>query len=217
MQGQFELTVLDAEGYCDEDFKTLQSKGKVMDLVQRLPVAQQVKTKNRVFDNMAAYLLDKLFSCPNSPEPYYRDAGKAALAFIAPLTTDGATSDYEEHVPHTYTYARNAVDIVVVADATVKRFVEDQITGFVVWTDATREAVHFRNRWLYLPTEAVSSNIRSIGIFFSDNGDNKTSNYRYHSRLGRVRLTNSGGVPIVLNKSASQVLLIEYTFSLVSV
>lgn len=219
MEGLFNIAVLDAKGFTDEDFRVMRREGRLQEQLQRLPVVQQAQTKNRIFDNMAGYLLDRVFSLPACASYYSsEDYGpSAALSFIVPLTTDAATSDYVEDWTAQDRYPRAVDDIVVAADASVKRFIEDEITANVIWVDADREAIHFRTRWLYLPSEIVSSNIRSIGIFFQSDGNNVGGGYREVGRLGRVRLKNSGGVPVVLNKTAAQVLLIEYTFTLVSV
>lgn len=93
-----------------------------------------------------------------------------------------------------------------------KRFVQDDIEGPLIYSDTDgAEAVHLKERWLWLPSQAVSNRIRSVGIFSCE--INNTGNDD-RSATARVRLKDASGFPITLNKSSSQVLLVQYTFTL---
>lgn len=223
MQGRFNISLMGARGLKDQDFDQAVREGRIDDLLKELPVEQQfLNQHNRIMDNMAGYFLDNLFSLGNCGYPYYtrQDAPpEAALAFITLLTTDGEptyTEDWGIEGSNSYLPLHNVYETA--GALTGKRFEEDEITPWELWSDTTgRNAIHFRNRFLYTPSQAVSSNIKSVGIFFHEDGDGTGSYWVARARIGRVRIKDAGGNPVTLNKLASQVLLVEYTFSLVAV
>ena len=221
MEGLVQIEKLHCGDLTDADFEQAKREGRLKELLQGLPLVQKVECRNRVFDNMAAYILDKLFSCAVLPDPYGNTSygPQAALSFIFFLTTDADTDDYEENVTHHYTYPFYPADGCVTGSTNngLQRFVEDEVDPFQVWTDSVREAIHFKDYWLYLPTKMVHSNIRSLGIFFSSDGDNASANYRYHGRIARVRLKDAQGNKVILSKSIHEVLRVTYQFTLVAV
>ena len=218
MNGYFDCSVMDARGLQDEDFAQARRDGEIMSLLGELPVEQRAFGRNRIFDNMAGYLLHELFSLPNCASPYYNNdgSGNAALSFLCLMTTDSDTTDYQENSTQSQ-ISMHAVSGTANASSGAKRFEEDQITGWTTWSDAgKRQAVYFRNRFLYSPTQGASNNIRSIGLFFNSDGDSTGTYSIDFGRLGRIRLKDAAGVPIIMNKTSSQVLVVEYTFALVS-
>jgi hypothetical protein len=114
---------------------------------------------------------------------------------------------------HNSTYSVNTV-------SAAKRFYNDQIAAAEVWShaDAVKQQVFFRNRWLYLPTEGYSNNIRSLVIVWSTDCANVLvpGTFNYYE-IGRVRLKDAAGEKVRINKTQYQAMLMEYTFSLVSV
>lgn len=218
IEGRFNVSLMGARGLRDEDFWEAKRDGTIMRLLEKLPVEQRCpNVKNRIMDNMAGFLLQRIFTIGNCGWPYYiGDYGpEAALACIN-LTTHDSEPTYTE------TWGEHDGSVTINNDSGAatngaKRFEEDEVTPWEIWaaTDG-RDAIFFRNRMLYLPSEGVSSDIRSIGIYFCSDGDSIGGYYRALGRIGRVRLKDSGGNPIILNKTASQVLLVEYTFALVS-
>jgi hypothetical protein len=223
MQGFVEIEKLHAGDLKDEDFRRAKQEGRLHALLDSLPLVQKVSCHNRVFDNMAGYLLDKLFSLPNcGANYYYTDYGPpAALSFIFFLTTDADTDDYEENNGDGYSSPWHPDDACVAVDSYtlngMARFVEDEIDPFQVWTDPDREAIHFKDTWLYLPEKMVHSNIRSLGIFFQSDADNLTGAYRYMGRIARVRFKDAAGNKVTLTKSNKEVLRVSYQFTLVAV
>lgn len=227
MQGVFTLTKYDAQGLSDQAFDEASKKGKLKELLSTLKVHQECKAvSNRIFDNMAAYLFFHKFSGPDIGVPFNQQAFGASvvasLGTICLLTTDSGTFNYEEFVdePGSVNNHQNLVDAVNLVDA-AKRFVED---SSVVYDRAThvvtdpgslsREAISFESNWIYATGEVVSTNIRSLGIYFSEWADSLGGPER--SRIGRVRLKDANGNPIILHKTNLEVLLVKYTFTLVS-
>ena len=216
MHGTFELTHLEAGKLRDEDFRAAARAGGLEDLLRGLPKLARVRRENLVFDNFAAFLFSQLMSGGDVSDPY--DLGGTASAALSCINLMSTSSE------PTYQEATNeyggGVTIYALSETVgsgAKRFVEDVIETPSIRTDpGGREAVECRSRWLFLPSQGVSSNIRSIGVFFSADGD-ATGDYISRGRMARVRLKDAAGRQIIINKTASQVLLIEYTFRLVSV
>lgn len=99
-----------------------------------------------------------------------------------------------------------------------KRFYNDSVEAerIVIFGDAhehtldPKESLLFRDRWLYLPSEGITTDpnlIASITYYYSDNADNTGDNDRCH--MGRVRLRDDQGRPIRISKSNEHVLLVE--------
>lgn len=219
-EGRFDVSLLNARGLKDEDFWEAQRDGNISALLDKLPVDLHCPAvKNRIMDNMAGFFLNKLFSLGNCAWPYYYETYGVGTALngICLLTTDSEptyTEDWGERDPSTHISR-----MIDTANSTLgaKRFDQDQVSPWEVWADTTgRDAVYFRNRVLYTPSQGISSDIRSVGIAFNDEGTSYGGYNRAIAKIGRVRLKDAGGNPIIINKTASQVLLIEYTFALVS-
>lgn len=222
-RGHFDLTLMDAPGYTAEDFERARRKGEMDALLAKLPVVQRAETNNRLFDNLAGYVLYNLFQVGNCGWPYYlADEGpEAALTSICLLSTSDDTLSYTEDwgVDNTYSYMtiHDVPDSINTSNAG-KIFIQNQATTYLIDKQSGgREGIYFRNRFTYIPGEATGS-IRSIGIYYSSNGSQGRagSYYRAAGRIGRVRLKDPGGNPITLSKGSGQVLMVEYTMYLVS-
>ena len=213
MHGTFELTQLDARGLRDADFRAAARRGRTGDLLRDLPVVGRYEGRNLVFDMIPSFLFNRLMSGPAAKGPMIYESGSAALSAMSLLTTS-AEPTYEEY---TWEYGETLYTLQEHAGGGGKRFIEDVIeTTLIQSNQAGREAVDCRSRWLFLPSEGVSSNIRSIGIYFARDGDYTGGNSE-RGRVARVRIKDAAGRPVIINKTSSQVLLIEYTFRLVSV
>lgn len=220
-KGHFDLQLMGAGGLSDADFDAATRERRIMDLLVTLPVHEKVGTDNRIFHRMSSYIFNHLFQGGDITDPFdYGGSNAAALAFVSLVSTDGEPpydgEDWWRYNNYGYDNIQSVPDNV--GGNPSKRFEEDQITPWEVWEDTSgRESIHFRNRWLYLPSEANSSTIRSLGIYFASDGDDTYRGYSDgFAKIGRVRLKDSGGNPVTLSKNVNQVLLIEYTFSLVS-
>lgn len=220
-KGHFDLQLKDCQGFTDADFDQAVEEGRIDDLLKGLPLEERLRTDNMIFSWMAAHLFQRLFSGGDVTDPWdYGDSSTAYFAFILLMTTDSEPS-YTEQWWRWNSYAEQYMAEqagTVEASTAAKRFEEDQISDWVIWQDSDgREAVHFRNRWLYTPSQANSSTIRSLGIYAHTDGDDTYRDY-YHfmARSGRVRLKDTGGNPVTLSKNSNQVLLVEYTITMVS-
>lgn len=184
-------------------------------LLARLPTRQRAKGCNLINDNFAGYTHKYCFSGGAISTPYNIDGGNAALGTILLMTNDAEPTYTEASSQYTNP---NALTGTVQSTTAGKRFIEDDIDPHLMDADPNnngRESILFRSRFLYLSTQANSNDIRSLGIYFSDNGNSTGTEER--GRIARIRLKDSGGTPIILNKTSAQVLLIEYRFTLVTI
>ena len=220
MEGHFTVSKMPARGLTDHDFEQAIKEGKLDHLLVDLPTTEKVQGNNRIFDSLAGNFLDKLFSLGNGPWPYYVGNGSSGLAIILLTTIDGDTSSYTEDLGyHNSTTARYFSSMPnQVSGSAYKRFDQDQIEAWQIWTNASgREAIHFRNKFLYLPTQGVSNNIRSIDIWWCSDADNTGDLYSQgRARTGRIRLKDEAGNKIILTKSNKEILMVEYTFTWVA-
>jgi hypothetical protein len=154
------------------------------------------------------------------PESTAVNSSGAELANIL-LTTEDKTPayNYRRHYHDTYSYENPYTSWPGgIVSGTGKRFEEDQIEAWEIWQDAGgRESIHFRNKWLYLPSQGSSSTIRGIVIIGREDADSTGSSY-YHWRVesGYVRFRDANGNKVTLTKNTNEVLLVEYTFTMVS-
>lgn len=89
----------------------------------------------------------------------------------------------------------------------------------VVLSDASlREAIYIKSKWLFLPGECTDDQIRSIHVWWGSSWNYALNQgaARQMCRIARVRIKDSGGNPITINKIATKSLLVEYTFTMVS-
>jgi hypothetical protein len=79
-----------------------------------------------------------------------------------------------------------------------------------------KEEIYFKSRFLYLPSQGISNNIRSIGVYGAEYASNQYNNEERYL-VARVRLKDPDtGLPVILIKNFNQVLVIEYTVFFVS-
>jgi len=218
MRGHFDLALMDACGLKDEDFEKARQDGTIEELLAGLPVKRKVRTDNLVHDNFAAYCFNRNMSGPDITDPFdFVGAGDwSALGFMSLQTTDdepGYTDlDYDQSIG-----IQSAGAPAAAASTGAKRFVDDAILAPEIVVDPNgREAVISTHKFLWTPLQGVSSNIRSPTVFFDERNSDTVGACRRAS-IARVRLKDSAGNPTILTKNSNEVLLVEYTFTLVSV
>lgn len=219
MQGVFDVSLLNAGGLNDAAFQRAIREGTVDRLLSKLKVEKECRgVHNRIFDNNAGIYLDALFSL-GACATYYNNLIGGALSFIMLANWTSEPTSYTETWTgvnsYTYEHIHDAAGTVNTGSAS-KRFDEDQLSPWEVWSDTDREVVHFRNRWLWSTSQGNASNISSVGIFHHSDPDGTGSYGTAKSRIGRVRLKDGAGNPVTLNKTSNHVLLMQYTFSLMT-
>lgn len=223
-KGHFDLSLFQESKYQDRDFEEAIKRGELDHLL--LDVGQQQKAggDNMLFDNLVQCLFwwTGWSGCPQpSDVNWYSDlgGGQAGLHYVYLATYDPETTYQEQWVCKLSSTNLSDSYYSVNSSSAAKRFIQDQIAPAEMWchTDGVKQQIFFRNRWLYLPTQGYSNNIRSVVIVWTaacsvDNTWNGNV-----PLIGRVRLKDEAGEPVRINKTAYQAMLMEYTFSFVTV
>lgn len=213
MRGHFDVTLLDSGGYSDGQFERAIAEKRVDQLLSVLKVERKLSRRNLIMDNVAGMILDHTFSGPQMAGDY-GSYGDNWLNNISLLTKDEDPTYTEDN--QWYSNAYNGGNNIG-ASGSAKRFVADTIDQHqLAVLSGGREGIFFRSRWLFLPAQGVSNNIRSIGICWSRYGSNLDSSIN-RGRIGRVRLKDDQGRNVILNKTSRQVLLVEYELTLFTI
>jgi hypothetical protein len=214
--GKFKTQLLTTEGYTDDDLEVARKEGHLADIVDnQLDVVEEHGGKNMWGDNIAPWFFNTHFSGAGNGEAAI---GSMYLHFVGLMYGPDTEVSYTElwdggywhGTIHDYSY-----NIGGSAKAGAKRFEEDSIDGWTSWSDPDREALWFRDRWLWTPTQAIYNGIRSIGIHWS-HSPTATGDAFELGRFGRVRLKDSNGVPVAINKTRYHCFMVEYTFAIVA-
>jgi len=212
MQGYFDVQVKDAPGLDDDAFRGL-APAELARLLDGLETVQRARGKNLCNDNIAGYIFRHMMSGPAIPNPWNR-GGVGSAGMTINVEDQDAEPTYTEGWEE-YTDFNNPGWQLGTGNSG-KRFIVDDVEAHLIQVASLqKEELQFRSRWLYLPSEIVSGNIRSLGYFYSDVANTTSSRYRGH--YGRFRLKDSGGNPIVISKSSSQVLLIQVMLKFVTI
>jgi len=215
MRGHFDVSVRNAGGLKDEDFVAAKEEGRLFELLEQLEVAQRAKCDNILMHWIPPTFYHNVFQhgFADGPWPTY-DA-------CVPMNNIGLmVTDSEPVYNYAYGwYGGYHAFADNIGDSTgAKGFTAHDADGNLVDKDADgREEVFVRTRFLFLPSQGNSNNIRSVGIFGSQYTNQGTgSEDRYMS--GRVRLKDpTTGLPTILLKNFNQVMVIEYTYAFVAV
>ena len=212
MQGFFDVQVKNAPGLTDDLFRKL-GKEELRHLLLKLPTVQHAPWhKNLVNDHLPSWIFQHIMGGAGVGYPYDNNGvNSGGLANITLLNLDSEPT-YSEDVSAYWTINNPAYNV---GGTCGKRFIEDDVEPELISLTAGKEELYFRSRFLFTPSEAVSNDIRSVAYYYADNADTTGSSDRGH--FGRVRLKDSGGTPIILNKTAAQVLLIQLILKLVTV
>ncbi len=218
MQGHFTVSLIDAQGLKDEDFLGAYTKGRLEELLRQLPLLERAEGKNLVNDNFAGFVLNRVMSGGSLPIPYAYETASAALSSVLLLSTATEPTYTEASGDPGYVTVHNMPGSVNTSSAG-KLFIEHDVdTPELAVLPNGQEGIVFRSRFLYLPYEGNTTSpnfINSLGIYFCEDGDNDSSARR--GIVARIRLKNSAGANITIQKSSKQVLLVEYEFTLLCV
>lgn len=216
MKGHFDVTLLDSGGYSDEQFRRAIDGGRIDQLLAVLKVEQKLSQQNLVNDGAASFCLDHCFSGPQALSPYYLNS-RGMLNNVLLMTTDADPTYGETTNQFTEAYSVTGTIGGGSSNVAAKRFVADTVDQHqLAVMSGGREGIFFRSRWLWLPYEGVSNDIRSLGVYYSRSSSNIGSSTD-RGRIARVRLKDDQGRNVILNKTSRQVLLVEYEFSLFTI
>lgn len=217
MQGHFDLSMLDTPGLTPELIEAVRREGgdpKVEALLRGLKVEERWSTDNLIYQVTPSYLY---FWAISGPSPYghmnnNNSAGCSCLGFICLTSTASEPSYTAENYSAIVSYASVPDNV---GSNPSKLFIDDCIVAPDIKVDPDgRESIYLKCKWLYLPGQATSSVIRSVSVFFLDYYNAPTYSSYYKTRIGRVRIKDSGGNPVTISKAATKSLLVEYTFTM---
>lgn len=211
MQGHFDILRKEARGLGDEHFLAAMQDGSIHKLIESLETSFEMHQKNQVHDAFPTMMFRNVFGrFGNAWYPHDR--------YQIPLFT--MCLQYEASEPvfyyHWGTYTDWDSTAWSIGDGIgAAKIMDTGIDPVYIFSEPNndQEAIHAKFRFLWLPSEGNSNEIRSVGIFSCEN--NTTGNDE-RGATARVRLKDAAGDPITLVKTPSQVLLIQYTFTLVS-
>lgn len=210
MRGRFDIYLQDACGLKDEDFALAQREGRLDSLLTELPVDQELHIDNVVMQMMVISLFRKCFTgMPNGAVPMER-YNYIQLHHIL-LSYDPSEPAFTDWYS-VYCTIHNG-PYSVESSTAGKRFLGHDLENYQGVDPTGREGTFTRHRFLYLPSQAISNQIRSVSVWWSEYLQDANED---RGIVARVRLKDSGGQPVTLNKSSAQSLLIQYTFGLVS-
>lgn len=218
MQGHFEVGAFHTPGLTEDELnaalgpKHLRKPDSVLEFLSQFHREQEVKGKNLMMDNCAALAFRGLFSGAAITNPFNYDPVGKTLGLIA-LTTHSSEPSYQESYGDAFVFPDQINGNV--GSGTAKRFYADEVEPYLISEGSNgKESLTYRGRWLWLPAQAVSSTIRSICAWYR-NGS--SLNQESTDIVTRIRLKDSGGSPIEINKTASITLFVEYRVTVVSV
>jgi hypothetical protein len=214
MQGHFDLTMLHTPGLTQEAIDTARKIGgdpEVAALLRQLPKEDEWHTDNILYRTTPSYLYFRAGSNTGLYGSWSPATGYSALDVLA-LVNTSSEPPYNEGSAYGYLACDSIPDLVVAG--AWKYFIGNCIVtpDFKVAADG-REAVYAKFKFLFLPGQATSSTIRSVAIWGSGKyGSSDATAMR--TRMGRVRIKDSGGNPVTITKAATKSLLVEYTFTI---
>ena len=220
MQGRFDLQMLHTPGLTQDLLDAVRREGgdaAVMEYLQRFPVDGQWAMDNLIFKTAPSYFYYQALSNPgNYFTTGYGWNAPTLFAWIA-LTQTSTEPSYTGEV-YTLDFGWDSTPDMVGGTSSHKVFINNCIISPDFKSDPNgREAIYAKLKWLYLPGEATHSSIRSVTYYSSCRLDYTTSNFSVgHGRTGRVRIKDSGGNPVTINKASNKSLLVEYTFTMPS-
>jgi hypothetical protein len=211
MRGEFHLQLRDAAGLKDEDFLAAKAQGRLDVLLAGLHLELDHKQRNKLNDSLTWCLLHHVIG--RFPGGFPMDYSTVPLHHIC-LTTYGTDIVYDDPFYSWYGTIHNGAGSANNTSGG-KGFNQTADPRIVDTPDDGKEEVWVRHRFLWLPSEGNSNNIRSIemygGEYYNFTAEDKWRN-------GRMLLRSpTTGLPIVVVKNINQVLTLEYTFSLVAV
>lgn len=225
IHGHFDVRTFETPGLTEEGLSDLigpredRGPGAIDKLLDQWTPVQRSVGKNLIMDSFAAIVNYWMFQASLSklditdPLDFNGAGGMSPWSSIIWETTDTEPT-YQEFAS---IFADiNSTSGTVGGGSPGKRFISDDVEDHLISSDPDgREAINFRSRWLWLPGDFNSNNIRSIAAWFCQDGGQTYGTWR--ARVSRIRLKDSAGNPIIINKTANQSLFAEYNVTLITV
>ena len=213
MEGNYRLQIKNSANYKDEDFLLAIKENRLDSFLAVLDTEYYLEGHNLINHWFSAVIFHNVFEhgIPDSP-------GSSELNCV-PFNNIGLmTTDSEPTYTETYTwYDGYEAYYDNIGSTGAKGFVAHRVENQQIIKDPDgKESLRMRTRWIFLPSQANSNDIRSVGIFGSRYSDQSTNNQNRY-QIGRIRFKDPiSGNPIIISKNVNQAFVFEYTVNFVS-
>ncbi|NIT79773.1 MAG: hypothetical protein GWN58_33995 [Anaerolineae bacterium] len=219
LSGTVSAKVQDARGYTDEDFKAAIHEGTIRELLASLPVDLETGEG----PNQILYPLNAKFfyHYMGGDDPGYRviyDGYYFCRAYLSTDTSQSAWTDAQDQGYRTWNSEYNTAHP---GSGNTSRYLAatPNAVGLVEEARITEEnntptglrAIHLTNTWLWLPSDAVTSDIRGLRINTIDSTSVASTSGHYQNSAMQHRFVDSGGTPITIAKNANQTFCARWT------
>jgi len=202
--------------------RSSRSPGSIDKFFSKMDLVQEFESENLLNHMNAAFYFNTLFGGGDISNPYdlaYCCTTNSLFSFIIPTieTSEPVYNDESNEAPAPHDMQWNIGGTASSSARGVKRFNLDSIENYLISEgESGRESIGYRDRWLFLPDQAVSPSIAGFSIYFSSAGQTLES-YGERGRVGRVLFRDASGTPIIVNKTSWRTMLLEYTITWMSV
>jgi len=206
-------------GVTDEDFKVAIRDGSIDKLLSSLPVELDTgRHRNQiVYPTNAMYFYRHL----GGDDPGFQTVNGGFFfgrAYLATDTSQWAWTDYQDQDHRDWNDEINTVhpgsgttSRILAATPVAYGLVEEARVTEESNTPTGLRAVHLTNTWLWLPSDANTSNIRAFRINSIGATDPSSTAGEYQNTMMQHRFVDSGGNPITITKNADQTFCVRWT------
>ncbi len=224
-KGIAKVALYDTPGLSDADILKIlgprhkRRPGSVDKFLSSMDAIQEFKSGNLLNHMCPAFMFKAMMSGGSIPAPYGNGPTTSSLFSLIILTTIASEPAYIDSSivwSNPYELPGNIGGAASNSARGVKLFDINEIEDGLVYEDPNgKEAISYRSRWLFLPSEGVSSSIAGFSVYFSEYGSGTAGNYRGIS--GRLLFRDGNGTPIIVNKLSTRTMFLEYTITWTSV
>jgi len=205
----------DARGYTNEDFQQAWKDGSIAELASSLPVEQEVLGKNQLLYPYNGKLFNRQFGAPGTGGQATADGGYFARVYLGTDTSQKAWTDWEAQG---FIGVWSSGHVSQISTGDTKYTLAVQSNGAVEPYRITEEsntptglrAIHITHSWLWLPSEANVSNIRTVRIVGLDTTNMTATGGEFVQTYMHHRFVDSGGNAITITKNSTQTFMVRW-------
>lgn len=207
----------DARGYTDADFNEARKEGCLVELLESLPVELETQGKNQLLFPLNGKVFYYEFGAPFTG---VQSTAQGNYLIQVYLGIDTTQKDWDDEEAQGFrTLNSNMIDqltgtpgltsgkftVAVASNGAVEEFRLTEESN----TPTGLRAIHIQHSWLWLPSEANATNIRTVRIVGSDD-PNEFATAQFFQTYMHHRFVDSGGNPITISKTSSQTFMVRW-------